>query len=258
MSILNAYYLPPDGQSHLYDEISPINTFPIVLNLIFSTNYEILEDASYFLTPRHIVAQPPECRVLCGSACARMPSPITLVVSLTGFAARIGIEQKKGAELAVEEINRSGGRLSLLIADSQSLPDRAYSAALRSISQDNTKVVVGQLGSQLMSSLSSRYPDVIFINLGRETTLDSPSQNAFLLPLGIFERLEPVRSKKQIAGCPTSIYAWQAYTAIQLLEAAVSLADSGDLRDIMQIVNDKHLRTSAGIFSIHSGVFILQ
>lgn len=54
MSILNAYYLPPDGQSHLYDEISPINTFPIVLNLIFSTDYEILEDASYFSTPRHM------------------------------------------------------------------------------------------------------------------------------------------------------------------------------------------------------------
>lgn len=50
MSILNAYYLPDDGHKHLYDEISPVNTFRIIFNHYFSTEYELLKDESYFST----------------------------------------------------------------------------------------------------------------------------------------------------------------------------------------------------------------
>lgn len=48
MSIFNAYYLPSGGKDLLYDSISPVNTFRIIFNRYFDTNYEILEDQSYF------------------------------------------------------------------------------------------------------------------------------------------------------------------------------------------------------------------
>lgn len=44
---LNAYYLPGDGEKHLYPDISPINSFRIVLNHYFNANLELLEDVHY-------------------------------------------------------------------------------------------------------------------------------------------------------------------------------------------------------------------
>jgi hypothetical protein len=42
--ILNAYHLPGDGKSHLYPDISPVNSFRLIFNHYFDANYEILED----------------------------------------------------------------------------------------------------------------------------------------------------------------------------------------------------------------------
>ena len=53
MSILNAYYLPNNGQKKLYDKITPVNTFRIILNHYFGMNYELLTDESYFSTWYH-------------------------------------------------------------------------------------------------------------------------------------------------------------------------------------------------------------
>ena len=47
MGILNAYYLPDVGQSVLYPSITPVNTFRVIFNLYFNTNYELLPDKSY-------------------------------------------------------------------------------------------------------------------------------------------------------------------------------------------------------------------
>jgi len=44
--ILNAYYLPGKDNSILYDTITPVNSFRIVFNLYFDTDYELLEDES--------------------------------------------------------------------------------------------------------------------------------------------------------------------------------------------------------------------
>jgi len=53
MSILNAYYLPDSGDSQLYEEITPVNTFRVVLNSYFGTDLELLRDESYFSTWSH-------------------------------------------------------------------------------------------------------------------------------------------------------------------------------------------------------------
>lgn len=52
-SILNSYYLPGCDYSQLYDSITPVNTFRMVLNHYFGTDYEILEDRSYFSGQQH-------------------------------------------------------------------------------------------------------------------------------------------------------------------------------------------------------------
>ena len=42
--ILNAYYLPGEGSKLLYKTISPVNSFRVVFNLYFGTDYELLDD----------------------------------------------------------------------------------------------------------------------------------------------------------------------------------------------------------------------
>jgi len=49
-SILNAYYLPDYDYSQLYDSISPVNTFRVILNHYFGAEFELLKDESYFST----------------------------------------------------------------------------------------------------------------------------------------------------------------------------------------------------------------
>ena len=48
LKILNAYYLPDNGNSMLYDSITPVNSFRIVFNHYFNDDYDLLEDRIYF------------------------------------------------------------------------------------------------------------------------------------------------------------------------------------------------------------------
>ncbi|MGD8822212.1 MAG: hypothetical protein PVG63_03850 [Anaerolineales bacterium] len=46
-SILNAYLLPQACQADLYDGITPVNSFRIVLNCVLGTDYSLLEDRTF-------------------------------------------------------------------------------------------------------------------------------------------------------------------------------------------------------------------
>jgi hypothetical protein len=48
LGILNAYHLPDGGERFLYDAITPVNTFRVLLTAYFGASYEPLEDRSYF------------------------------------------------------------------------------------------------------------------------------------------------------------------------------------------------------------------
>jgi hypothetical protein len=50
LSILNAYYLPGEAKKLLYDSITPVNTFRVIFNYLFDTDFEKLDDKSYFAT----------------------------------------------------------------------------------------------------------------------------------------------------------------------------------------------------------------
>ncbi len=46
--ILNAYYFPDGDYSALYPEITPVNTFRVILNKFFGGHYPLLKDRCYF------------------------------------------------------------------------------------------------------------------------------------------------------------------------------------------------------------------
>jgi len=46
--ILNALYLPSVDDNLLYDNISPVNTFRLIFNLYYNSNYDLLDDISYW------------------------------------------------------------------------------------------------------------------------------------------------------------------------------------------------------------------
>lgn len=48
MRQLNAYHLPQGAGDLLYDNITPVNTFRLIFNYYFDTNYELLDDRSYW------------------------------------------------------------------------------------------------------------------------------------------------------------------------------------------------------------------
>ncbi len=48
MPIFNAFLLPKDDQNIFYDSITPVNTFRLIFNHYLKTNYELLEDKSYY------------------------------------------------------------------------------------------------------------------------------------------------------------------------------------------------------------------
>lgn len=45
-AILNAYHLPDGGNEYLYPDITPVNSFRLVFNLYFGTEYPMLDDLS--------------------------------------------------------------------------------------------------------------------------------------------------------------------------------------------------------------------
>jgi len=51
--ILNTIYLPKNNINNLYDSISPVNTFRLIFNFIFKTDYKLLNDRSYYSSENH-------------------------------------------------------------------------------------------------------------------------------------------------------------------------------------------------------------
>lgn len=49
--ILNAYLLPGGGATRLYDAITPVNTFRVILNRYFGTTYPLLADRTFYADP---------------------------------------------------------------------------------------------------------------------------------------------------------------------------------------------------------------
>jgi len=86
------------------------------------------------------------------------PKEVTfaLIVPLSGAWARVGELSRKGAELAVEDINKGGGikalggaKVRLVVADAGDTPEKSKTAAQRLLSQEPD--VVGGAGAYVSS-----------------------------------------------------------------------------------------------------------
>jgi hypothetical protein len=53
LSILNAYYFPDKNYSQLYPEITPVNSFRVILEQYFGQEYSLLPDRSYYFIGDH-------------------------------------------------------------------------------------------------------------------------------------------------------------------------------------------------------------
>ena len=81
---------------------------------------------------------------------------VALITPLSGAWARSGDLARKGAELAIEDINKAGGikalggaRMKLILGDTGSTPETAKSAAQRLLA--NEPDLAGGLGSEISS-----------------------------------------------------------------------------------------------------------
>lgn len=83
---------------------------------------------------------------------------IGAVLPLTGSAAVWGQNAKMGIEIALDEINSSGGirgkKIRLIYEDSQSLPRNAVSALQKLISTDKVSVVIGDIASSSVLAMA--------------------------------------------------------------------------------------------------------
>ncbi len=73
------------------------------------------------------------------------------VGSLTGPEAAFGISTRDGIDLALDEVNATGGvkgkKVKVIVYDDQSKPDDAASATQRLITKDKVKVILGEVAS---------------------------------------------------------------------------------------------------------------
>jgi hypothetical protein len=58
MSILNAYYVNQETKADLYETITPVNSFRVVFNHYFGTDFPLLDDVSYYVYEEEEFADP--------------------------------------------------------------------------------------------------------------------------------------------------------------------------------------------------------
>ncbi|MFO1462976.1 MAG: ABC transporter substrate-binding protein [bacterium] len=87
------------------------------------------------------------------SACKKNNNaiPIGVYASLTGTTATFGQSMNEGIQLAVEEVNKSGGLLGkqveTIVEDDQSKPEEAKTAVLKLLKQDQVVALLGEVAS---------------------------------------------------------------------------------------------------------------
>jgi branched-chain amino acid transport system substrate-binding protein len=85
-----------------------------------------------------------------GNECDQQPV-IGAVLPLTGSSATVGEDQRRGIELAVDEINENGGvlgnDLKVIVEDSEGRPQGAIDAAKKLVEVNDADVVLGEYSS---------------------------------------------------------------------------------------------------------------
>jgi len=124
-------------------------------------SYAVLAAAALFAAGCEKKTQPPggpdqgTAQKQPGAAAQAPADENTLLIgevgSLSGAEATFGISTQNGIALAVDEANAAGGvngkKIAVRVYDSQSKPEEAGNAALRLITQDHVKLILGEVAS---------------------------------------------------------------------------------------------------------------
>lgn len=90
--------------------------------------------------------------MVCLVACASRPIPLGLSVELTGRRAELGVAVRNGAQLAVDQINESGGvngrPLELIVRDDRGDPETARQVDAELV-EDGAVAIIGHITSSL-------------------------------------------------------------------------------------------------------------
>lgn len=85
------------------------------------------------------------------------PIKIGFSAQLTGKQAELGVQERNGVQLAIEEINESGGvkgrQLSLVIHDDLGIPEEAHNGDLKLIKNDVVAIIGHATTNQTLASL---------------------------------------------------------------------------------------------------------
>jgi branched-chain amino acid transport system substrate-binding protein len=93
---------------------------------------------------------------------------IGAILPLTGNLAFIGVPEKRGLEIAVEEINQKGGindqRLEIIFHDSKGSPKEGVTVANKLINTENVKIIIGSTTgvNKAIAPLSEKYNVLLF------------------------------------------------------------------------------------------------
>ncbi|MCK4655014.1 MAG: penicillin-binding protein activator [Candidatus Cloacimonetes bacterium] len=105
------------------------------------------------------------------NSCAKKEKVIKIgaILPLTGGAAKYGESAKRAIDLAVEEINSTGGikgsKIKVIYEDDQALPDKGVSAIQKLITVDKVPVVIGAMPSSVtlaMAPIAEKNKVVLF------------------------------------------------------------------------------------------------
>ena len=83
---------------------------------------------------------------------------IGAILPLTGDAGKYGVETKEGIDMALDEINRSGGilnkKLKIIYEDSRLDPKEGVNAIQKLITVEKTKIIIGDVGSSVTIAMT--------------------------------------------------------------------------------------------------------
>ncbi|MEM2615844.1 MAG: ABC transporter substrate-binding protein, partial [Thermoplasmatales archaeon] len=110
-----------------------------------------------------------------GSVCAKEPVKIGLITVLSGPLAPIGINQERGARMAVEEFGPVlGQKVELISKDHQFNPGLANERAKELFEKDKVDVIVGVSNSAAalaVSDQAAKYKKILFASAAGTTEL---------------------------------------------------------------------------------------
>lgn len=168
--------------------------------------------------------------------------PIGLAISLTGGTALYGEGSKRGAELAIEEFNASGGyngqQAKLVVYDDEAKPEKSVEVVQKLINQDKVVGIVGPANSgnamaHIKLSQEAKIPQVVPVATGSKITSQFADQEK-----NYIFRVSPLDSV-QVSAILESLIAGQGLKKLGLIHDTEGYGQGGK-EDVVNQMKEKY------------------